>query len=238
MGVKQTLHQSKSTFFISFAKIFSVKAYFISGLGADKRAFYKIKLPGNYEPVHLDWLKPLPNESFPEYAKRFSEIIKSGEDFILIGLSFGGMLASEIAKLIPPKKLIIISSVSCYNELPWYFKKAGRLGLHKMISPAVYKQATLLNRFMGAGDKEMKAIVYSYVNNIDPEFIRWSLNIIVNWEHIERLPNLIHIHGSKDHLLPRKYVKANYIIENGGHLMVMNKAEEINYILAAILNGD
>jgi pimeloyl-ACP methyl ester carboxylesterase len=212
-----------------------VKAYFISGLGADKRAFYKIQLPVNYEAVHLDWIKPLPNEPFTDYAKRFSELIKRGEDFILIGLSFGGMLACEIAKLIPPQKLIIISSVSCYNELPWYFKIGGRLGLHRIISPAVYKQATLLNRFMGAGDREMKSIVYSYVNNIDPVFIRWSLNIIVNWSHVDRPPNLIHIHGTNDHLLPCKYVKANYVVEKGGHLMVMNKAEEINKILGEIL---
>jgi pimeloyl-ACP methyl ester carboxylesterase len=212
-----------------------LKAYFISGLGADKRAFYKIKLPLNYNAVHLDWIKPLPNESFPDYAKRFSELIEPGEDFVLIGLSFGGMLASEIAKLISPRKIIIISSVSCYNELPWYFKMGGRLGLHRIISPAVYKQATLLNRFMGAGDKEMKAIVYSYVNNIDPAFIRWSLNIIVNWSHVERHTNLIHIHGSNDHLLPCKYVKADYIVENGGHLMVMNKAGEVNRILGQVL---
>jgi pimeloyl-ACP methyl ester carboxylesterase len=212
-----------------------LKAYFISGLGADKRAFYKIQLPLNYEPVHLDWIKPLPNESFPDYAKRFSELIEPGEDFILIGLSFGGMLASEIAKLISPRQIIIISSVSCYNELPWYFKMGGRVGLHRIISPSVYKQATLLNRFMGAGDKEMKAIVYSYVNNIDPAFIRWSLNIIVNWTHSERHMNLIHIHGSNDHLLPCKYVKADYIVENGGHLMVMNKAEEVNRILGQLL---
>jgi esterase/lipase len=212
-----------------------VKAYFISGLGADKRAFYKIQLPVNYDAVYLDWIKPLPDEGFSNYAKRFSELINTGEDFILIGLSFGGMLACEIAKLITPKKLIIISSLSCYKELPWYFRLAGKTRLHKIISPGVYKQATLLNRFMGAGNREMKAIVYNYVKNTDPEFIRWSLNIIVNWSHVDRPPNLIHLHGSNDHLLPCKYVKADYVIEKGGHLMVMNKAEEINKILQIIL---
>ncbi len=213
-----------------------MKAYFISGLGADKRAFYKIQLPAGYQPVYLDWIMPLPNESFSEYAKRFSILIKADEDFILIGLSFGGMLACEIAKLITPKKLIIISSLSSYKELPWYFKMAGKLRLHKIISPAIYKQATLLNRFMGAGDKEMKAIVYSYVNNIDPSFIRWALNIVVNWSLTKRLPDLIHIHGSNDHLLPRRYVQANYVVEKGGHLMVMNRSGEINRILNQILN--
>lgn len=212
-----------------------MRVYFISGLGADKRAFYKIKLPQGYQAIFLDWIVPLAGENFPDYAKRFSHSIKQDEEFVLIGLSFGGMLASEIAKIISPKKLIIISSLSSYKELPWYFKLAGKLGIHRIISPSLYKQATIMNRFMGTGNKEMKSIVYSYVNNIDPAFVRWSLNVIVHWAHTERLSDLIHIHGSNDHLLPNKYVKADYTIQNGGHLMVMNKAEEVNIILEKVL---
>lgn len=212
-----------------------MRVYLISGLGADRRAFYKIKLPRGYQAVYLDWITPLANESFPDYAKRFSEAIKQDEDFVLIGLSFGGMLASELAKIVSPKKVIIISSLSSYKELPWYFKLAGKFGLHKIISPSLYKQATIMNRFMGAGNKEMKSIVYSYVNNIDPAFIRWSLNAIVHWSHTERLSHLVHIHGSHDHLLPYRYVKADYMIKNGGHLMVMNRADEVNNILQEVL---
>jgi len=92
-----------------------------------------------------------------------------------------------------------------------------------------------MNRFMGAGNKEMKSIVYNYVNNIDPAFIRWSLNAIVHWSHMERLSDLVHIHGSNDHLLPFRYVKADYMIKNGGHLMVMNRADEVNNILQEVL---
>jgi len=212
-----------------------VRAYFISGLGADSRAFYKIKLPAGYQPFYLDWIPPVADETLPDYAKRFSHAIKQDEEFVLIGLSFGGMLASELAKIVSPKKLIIISSLSSYAELPWYFKLAGKLGLHRIISPSVYKQATIMNRFMGAGNREMKSIVYSYVNNIDPAFIRWSLNVIVNWSHTQRLSHVIHIHGSSDHLLPYRYVKADYIVKGGGHLMVMNRAEEVNNILREVL---
>jgi pimeloyl-ACP methyl ester carboxylesterase len=212
-----------------------VRAYFISGLGADGRAFYKIKLPRGYQPIYLDWITPLANETFPDYARRFARAIKQDEEFILIGLSFGGMLASELAKIVSPKKLIIISSLSSSRELPWYFKLAGKIGLHRIISPSLYKQATIMNRFMGAGNKEMKSIVYSYVNNIDPAFIRWSLNIIVNWSHKERLSEIVHIHGSHDHLLPYRYVQADYLVKGGGHLMVMNRADEVNSILREVL---
>jgi len=114
---------------------------------------------------------------------------------------------------------------------------AGKLGIHRIISPSLYKRATIMNRFMGAGNKEMKSIVYSYVNNIDPAFIRWSLNVIVHWSHTERLSDLVHIHGSNDHLLPYRYVKADYLVKNGGHLMVMNKADEVNSILQEVLRS-
>ena len=214
-----------------------MKVYFISGLGADRRAFYKIKLPRGYQSVYLDWITPLANEGFEDYAKRFSQSISRDEEFVLVGLSFGGMLASELAKIVSPKKLIIISSLSSYKELPWYFKLAGKLGIHRIISPSLYKRATIMNRFMGAGNKEMKSIVYSYVNNIDPAFIRWSLNVIVHWSHTERLSDLVHIHGSNDHLLPYRYVKADYLVKNGGHLMVMNKADEVNSILQEVLRS-
>jgi len=214
-----------------------LKVYFISGLGADKRVFNRVQLPRGYEPVYLDWIDPLPNEKFSHYAKRFSRLITPVEDFILIGLSFGGMLVSELGKTLAPKKIIIISSVSCHNELPWYFKLAGKLNLQKIISPSIYKQATIINRFMGPGDKEMKNIVYDYVRRTNPEFIRWSLNEILHWDQNERPAGVIHIHGSNDHLLPCRYTNADYIVQKGGHLMVLNRAQDVNRILKEVLDG-
>jgi pimeloyl-ACP methyl ester carboxylesterase len=212
-----------------------LKVYFISGLGADERVFSRIHLPDGFEPVHLNWIPPLSNEDLEDYAKRFAQQIQTDGEFILIGLSFGGILASEIAKIIHPSKIIIISSLASYHELPWYFKWAGKFGLQKLITPGIYKQATLLNSFMGPGDKEMKAIVYDYVRKADPDFIRWSLNVILHWKHNEKLPNITHIHGSNDHLLPCKYVRPEFVVARGGHLMVFNKSTEVNDILKKIL---
>lgn len=212
-----------------------MKAYFISGLGADKKAFYKLKLPAGYEPVYLDWIFPLPKESLADYAKRFSLLIKGPEQFILVGLSFGGMVASEIAKIKPPEKLILLSSIPVSGELPWYFKKAGSLRLQKIIPAGFYKTATLLNHFMGSKAKEEKAMVLSFVRKTDPAFIQWAINEIVRWKNEERFSNMIHIHGNRDRLLPVKYTNADYIIKDGRHLMVWNKASEINKILQQVL---
>ena len=212
-----------------------MKAYFISGLGADKKAFQKIKLPAGYEPVYLDWITPEKNESLSNYALRFSSLIKNDDAFVLIGLSFGGMLACEIARLRKPLKTIIISSIGASNELPWYFKRAGRIGLHKAVPIKLLKAGTIFKNLMGAASKADKAIIINYAKFADPVLVRWSLDAIVNWDQPERLPGIIHLHGSNDHMLPIKYTRPDFVIKNGGHLMVFNKAEEVNKILNEVL---
>ena len=212
-----------------------MKAYFISGLGAGKKAFQRIKLPESFEPVYLDWITPEKDESLRNYARRFSSLIKNDDAFVLIGLSFGGMLASEIARLRNPMKTIIISSIGCANELPWYFKRAGRIGLHRAVPIKLLKAGTIIKNMIGAASKEDKAIIIDYAKFADPALVRWSLHAIVNWDQYQRLPGIIHLHGSKDLMLPLRYTHPDYIIKDGGHLMVFNKADEVNRILNQVL---
>ena len=87
--------------------------YCISGLGADEKAFAKIKVPG-YALQHLLWLTPEKDEALEAYAKRMAKQIPDANP-ILMGLSFGGMLCIEIAKLIPVEKVILISSIPSYR---------------------------------------------------------------------------------------------------------------------------
>ena len=211
-----------------------MRAYFISGLGADKKAFQRIKLPTGYEPVYLGWIIPEKNESLTDYARRFSSLIND-ESFVLIGLSFGGMLACELARLRSPAKTIIISSIPTSDELPWYFKRAGRIGLHKYVPVKLLGAATVLKNMFGTISKEDKALIYNYAKYADSNLVRWSLHAILSWEQHERLPGVVHVHGSRDLMLPLRYTRPDYIVKDGGHLIVFNKAEEVNRILGEIL---
>jgi pimeloyl-ACP methyl ester carboxylesterase len=78
------------------------EVYFISGLGANEHAFMNLQLPG-IKPIYLKWFQPLQNDTMETYAKRMSELITT-KDPIIVGLSLGGMIAVEIAKIIPVKK--------------------------------------------------------------------------------------------------------------------------------------
>ncbi|HNC31654.1 MAG TPA: alpha/beta hydrolase, partial [Cyclobacteriaceae bacterium] len=84
------------------------EVYLIPGLGADRRVFQYLNL-AEHSISHISWIEPLPNESIEQYAGRLTEQIKS-PDPILVGVSFGGMIAVEIAKQIKTNKIILISS--------------------------------------------------------------------------------------------------------------------------------
>ena len=85
-----------------------MKIYGISGLGADKRIFDSLNL--DYPLIPVDWIEPTENESLKDYSNRLLKVIDTKSDFALLGVSFGGLVAVEISKVLKPRLTIIISS--------------------------------------------------------------------------------------------------------------------------------
>jgi pimeloyl-ACP methyl ester carboxylesterase len=210
------------------------KLYCLSGLGADKRFFRNLEAEG-IEFVHIEWIQPLESESLENYARRlFEENIKE-ENYRLIGLSFGGMIAQEFAKIQKPSKLILLSTILGNNQLPWYMKTAGSLGIHKRLSDRILKSNNRLSRFLfGVNDPEIEILFQEILDISDPEYLRWAMGAVLKWEN-KVVAESLAIHGTKDRLLPkRKY--ADHKIESGGHLMLINKSEQIADIIKNYLS--
>lgn len=208
-----------------------MKAYFISGLAADERVFKYVRLPQGYEMVHLNWIPPQREESLPSYAVRMAERIDASEPFVLIGLSFGGMLVTEIAKRFPPVKTILISSIPLSAHLPGYFRVAAALRLHKVVPIGVVKTAARLKRFITNEKSEDKKLIWEIINSSDPAFIRWSMQAILTWKNEEMPQHIVHIHGTRDEVLPSRYTRPTHIIPKAGHLVVMSRPDDVNRIL-------
>jgi pimeloyl-ACP methyl ester carboxylesterase len=208
-----------------------VNVYFISGLGADGRVFNNLVLPPHCQKLHLDWIPPLKDESLPDYARRLATRIDRTKEFYLAGLSFGGMLAVEIARQLPPKKLILISSVPAPAHLPFYYQFAYHLRLHKIVPISLLKQGSLIKRLMTKETKGDKAMLRQMIRQLDPVFTRWAMHCILTWKCETPPFGYIHIHGTSDRILPMRYTKPTHRIHGAGHLMVMERAEEINTIL-------
>jgi pimeloyl-ACP methyl ester carboxylesterase len=208
--------------------------YLFSGLGADSRVFMNLDLSG-YNVNYIKWISPNEKEFIEDYAKRLVSQIKTSKP-TLIGLSFGGMVAIEVSKLIGYNKLIIVSSVKTRNELPSYFRIAGTLGLHKLAPLRQFKKPSkLTNWLFGVTDPQDIELLNSIMQDTDLPFFKWAVDRIVNWNNTTGRDRLYHIHGGQDRILPNRFLKSRILIEKGGHLMILNMANDVSVKLREIL---
>ncbi|MEQ9167485.1 MAG: alpha/beta hydrolase [Fulvivirga sp.] len=204
--------------------------YLISGLGADKRAYQNLDL-SQFQFQHLDWLAPNRNEELSVYAKRFSKLIVHDQP-IIVGLSFGGIVAIEVAKHIPDSKLILISSIKTKFELPKIYRFFGALRVNKLVPSFLFKRNKwLLIKAFGIKDKASKRLLKAIINETDAAFLKWAIDKIVHWNN-EKLPDRIsHIHGTSDKIFPISNISDVVTVNGGGHFMVFDRADEVTELL-------
>ncbi|HEY8935142.1 MAG TPA: alpha/beta hydrolase [Cyclobacteriaceae bacterium] len=202
--------------------------FLLSGLGADERVFTYLDLSG-YKLHYIKWISPQKNESIQHYASRLLEQIKSPNP-ILIGVSFGGMMAIEIGKQITTAKIILVSSVQTCHDLPFTNGLISKLKLHRILPLSLpQKIHTLMFWLFGVTTDADKKLLRKILDDTDTRFSDWAIDKIITWNNEIVLNNVIHIHGTADRMLPLKH--ADYTIANGGHFMIVNRAAEISKIV-------
>lgn len=215
-----------------------MKVFCIPGFGTDEKMFSKLNFSG-LEPYFLNWIPPLPQEPLRDYARRLSQNV-SEENPTFIGISFGGMMALEIAKIRDVKQIILISSVKSRKELPSILKLIGFLRLNRIFPvktvPQNDKLYEVANKRLGAVTAEEKSFANSYRKTADLNYVNWSFEQILNWKNREYPSNILHIHGNKDQIFPIKNITPTHIIEGGTHMMAWNRANEISKIIRESLS--
>lgn len=208
--------------------------YLFSGLGADSTIFMNLDLPG-YKKVYINWIPALPNESIAHYATRIkSQITVENPD--IIGLSFGGIVAVEVSKLIKVDKMVLISSVKTKSELnrvQFFFMK---MGFNHIIPGALIQRTNFLTyRYFGAWSPNDKMTLTHLLAQTDVSFFRWALRSIAYWDNKIPPERTIQINGTADRVITSRFVHPDYLIKGGGHLMVFNKADTISKIITGYL---
>ncbi len=207
-----------------------MKVYGIGGLGVDERVFSELEL--DFELMPLQWIEPKPNESIQSYANRFARQIDSNGAFSIIGISFGGMLAIELSKIIDPHKIVLISSATSKSDIPLIYRIYGRAGLFNVTPDSLMKPAPFMaNWFFGVSEPRYQDVLKQVIADTDIDFLRWASNEIARWDNRHLPMNMIRIHGSSDRLL--KYPKNENVrvISKAGHFMIMNRAKQLSEVL-------
>ena len=212
-----------------------IKMYAIPGLGTTQELFINIRIK-NTEIIVLDWPIPSANDTMQSYAKKFLPLIDTSNPFYLMGVSFGGMICTELSKLISPVKTFLISTCKTRQELPWFIKTLKHIPIHLVLSEKYHRKLAYQGRwFIGFGAAYIPEFL-GMVNQMKENYFTYCIHIIVNWNNTIAPNNTIHIHGTNDNLISHKNVKADYLIKDGSHAMVVFRAEEINAFLEKQIN--
>jgi len=211
--------------------------YFMPGMAANSKIFENIVLNESAYNLHfIEWLEPSKNESLKMYSERIAEQIIC-KNPILIGVSFGGIVVQEIAKLIPVEKVIIISSVKDPSEFPPRIQWARKWKLYYFFpTSSVTFIENLTKKIVSSKKITHRIEMYQkYLTMRSANYLDWAFKSVVGWENKNPVPNVYHLHGSKDHIFPVKRIRNAEILENGSHVMVLLNARWVTRKLLEIL---
>jgi len=186
--------------------------YLLPGMGADHR-MYPGPWAGLPDCVFADWPGYSGEQSLAEVAARVVQTYRIKPDSWLVGSSLGGMVAGEIAKLVPLRGVILLGSAKSPAEFGAVLRLLAPLA---DLAPVAF-----LQQLAGKAPSELTQMF----KDSDPAFIRAMCRAILRWEGITDPTLRLHrIHGRHDLVIPPPE-RADYLL-NGGHLIAMTHAEE------------
>jgi pimeloyl-ACP methyl ester carboxylesterase len=211
------------------------KIFLIAGLGADTRLYNNIDLQDN-DVIPVDWIEPNENDTLSIYAQKIIHQYFIDGNSIVIGTSLGGMIAIEIAKLVRLNKVILISSIKTIHEAPWYFKLFNILPVYKLLPGRLLANlGFLIKPVFGTMSAQDAWLFNDMLKKSSPKFIKWAMSAVLKWNN-EIIPaNVHHIVGDKDLVFNYKNIGDATVIKGGTHIMVFDKAKQINKLLKGIL---
>ncbi len=211
------------------------KIFLIAGLGADTRIYKNIDL-GSHEVIRVDWIEPDKIDTLATYAQKliFQYDVNAGS--VIIGNSLGGMIAVEIAKIVSVQKAILISSIKTIDEAPWYFPLFRRFPVYKLIPGQLFsKLGFLIKPIFGKMNGGSGRLFNDMLKRSSPIFLKWAMGAVLHWDNKTIPTNIYQLAGDKDLIFPYKKLKNVILVKGGTHIMVFDKAVEINKILKGIL---
>jgi len=214
------------------------KIYLIPGMGADTRIYNHIDLKESDDVTCINWIEPHESDTLTSYAQKLVFQYHIQPNSIVIGNSLGGMLAIEIAKFMPVKKVILISSIRTVDEAPWYFSLFRALPFYKLIpGKLMTKLGFMIRPVFGKMKEDDLWLFKDMLKNTSPAFLKWSMGAVLHWDNKVVPPNVYQMSGDKDRVFPYKKLKAAEIVKGGTHIMIFDKAKQVNKILKRILSA-
>lgn len=209
--------------------------YFFPGMGVTDKMYYRQReLP--LKKKFFNWIEPLPGENLTSYAQRYIEKIDLTKGVNLVGTSFGGIVVVEITKLIPTKKVVIISSAKNNKQYHFglnFFKYIPLYRLMPTRKPPMNRK--IISKVFGISTEKEIDYFIDMVSEFDFKYIKWCVGQMIRWKNKDPMPNVISIMGDKDLLFSANKNNVDILVKGGTHYMIIERFAVINAHLKEIL---
>lgn len=187
------------------------------------------------------WLDPHRAETLPEYGRRMAGALAPGRvDLVLGGVSFGGMVALEMARHLRARAVILIASCGSNEALGRTRRLLANVGSRMpkaafLPPPPFWRLGAWAFGARAPGDRRA---FYDLVRASRPDVVAWGLGAIAHWHPTEGPPCPVrHIHGSDDRLIGAARVNAEVVVLGAGHLLNVSHAAAVNAFLRSVVDG-
>lgn len=209
----------------------------IPGMGADERLFEPQRAGGlDFEVPVL----PVPqrNDDMATYAHRVRDVLQLDGPCVLGGVSFGGMLACELAAISPARAVVLVASCRDRAPIPRYYY--GAEVVSRLLPDVLIRQRCAASSRLLASLEHLDRTQYELIRDMSQrvpvEFLRRTARMILTWPGAPppACP-VYHVHGRIDRVIPIKRLRPDMVIEDGGHLINMTHAEQVNHFITGCL---
>jgi pimeloyl-ACP methyl ester carboxylesterase len=213
-----------------------IRVVLFSGMGADHRLFRSIRIPET-EIVTPDHADPAPGENLMQYAARIADGLSIQPDDIVGGISFGGMLAGEIARQRRVAGLILLGSCLRPDRLPRSYRWIERLGCFIPDFALSCRSWRPLVRWRFAPiTRDAETCLIEMASRYPAAQIRAFGRMIMGWAGVDEVScPVLSIHGDSDRIIPLRSASSDIILKDAGHAFTLTHAEQTSSAIREFL---
>ena len=176
----------------------------------------------------VPWIVPRPDESIASYAHRLAESTVIHGDAIVCGVSFGGIIAQELAQQVNARACILVSSVRDVSQLPPWFRMFRPLATRCPVESALRTMGAAADAYPKSMGTDATARLTKLAGH-QGAWHRWATASTLRWNPSCNTTKMriVQIHGDRDTTFPIRYVRPDMVVVNGGHVLPLTHPNEI-----------
>jgi pimeloyl-ACP methyl ester carboxylesterase len=185
-------------------------------LAAQQSAFSNVIVPS--------WPEHHSSDTIVSFAERMAGTLRPIGPCVVGGVSFGGIVALELARHLDSSGCILISSIRSPREMPFRLRILRPMGFlpQPAFNALAFAAAGLFRSSMRRGAKRRSNQMLA------SPFFSWATRATLRWRGCEPGVPIAQIHGDSDLTFPVGLTRPDQVVDDAGHMLVATHSEIVN----------